>query len=436
MVFRKIDRLFGHSSNGEGVFFTTRRSVLYTRVLALIGTAILLTLIKEIIDQGLAPLPMAIFILFLVVLTAVGLNKLGKQKASKILFLLLMNLIIGILCSVIPKERFAFIFFFPLIIMAFVIFEDSESRWRNVFIFVSATILLSLVLADFRLLGDYQLTVSEWGNSNFITNVIVSILITTLCMNFLVETNKKSEKALRDQANDIEVKNKELQKINSELDRFVYSASHDLRSPLLSIQGLTTVAIAESTDEGDRKYFSLIQERIVKLDEFIKEIIEYSKNSRTELRIEKYETKKLIHEVIENLKYLHDALGILFVVECSVNEMTADKNRIAIILSNIIANAIKYHNPRSARQFVKVSVDQVAGAYVLKIEDNGMGIAEDSLSRIFEMFYRATEKSSGSGLGLYIVKEIVQKLVGEICVQSQLGKGSLFTIKIPITKER
>jgi signal transduction histidine kinase len=291
-----------------------------------------------------------------------------------------------------------------------------------------------LVLTDFKLFWDYQFSASEWGNKNFIINVIVTILITTLCLNFLVETNRKSEEELRNQAVDIEKKNGELQKINAELDRFVYSASHDLRAPLLSIQGLTTVAISESASEGDRKYFSLIHERIIKLDEFIKEIIEYSRNSRTELQVERFRTEELINRVIENLKYLKDAERISFFINSSVPEIISDKGRVGIILTNIVANAIKYHNPRCEKQFVRISVEQEGEQYLLKIEDNGMGIAEESQSRIFEMFFRATEKSSGSGLGLYIVKEIVQRLGGTVCVQSVLSKGTLFTVKIPVGK--
>jgi len=436
MIFKKLANILGlqHPSDEE-IFFTTRRAVLYSRILALTGLAVLLTLIKDIIDQGVAPVPMAIFILFLVILTAVILNRIGKHEASKVLFLLLMNIIIALLCSVIPKERFAFIFFFPMIIMAYVIFEDTEKPWRVLFITLPSVILMTLVLTDFKLFWDFQLSVSGLGQRNFIINVIVTILIILLCVDFLVRTNRKSEEVLRNQAADIEKKNKQLQKINSELDRFVYSASHDLRAPLLSIQGLSKVAIAESESEGDKKYFELIHERVIKLDEFIREIIEYSKNARTDLRIEKFQPESLVNEVIENLKYLPDAESISFSVQNSVPEMIADKGRVKIIVTNIVANAIKYHNPRCENQLIGISIDQENEQYIIKIEDNGMGISGESKGRIFEMFFRASEKSSGSGLGLYIVKEMVHRLGGFIHVESILGQGSSFIVNFPIQKE-
>jgi signal transduction histidine kinase len=114
--------------------------------------------------------------------------------------------------------------------------------------------------------------------------------------------------------------------------------------------------------------------------------------------------------------------------------MITDKGRVKIILTNIIANAIKYHNPRCEKQLIGISVDQENDHYLMKIEDNGMGISEESKSRIFEMFFRASEKSSGSGLGLYIVKEIVQRMGGSIHVESTLGQGSSFIIQFPIGK--
>lgn len=414
-----------------GIFFTTRRAVLYTRILMVTALAVFITLIKDVIDQGFAFVPLVVFFLSVVILVSIVLNRTGRTTSSKVIFLLLMNLVIGLLCSVVPPERLAFVYFFPLLIMAFVIFEDHQKTHQRFFIGVSATMLTLLVITDFKLFWDYQLSVSELGQKNMVINIIVTITIITLCVDFLIRTNKRAEESLKKQATFIAQQNLELKKINAELDRFVYSASHDLRAPLVSIQGLSKLAIAESQSETDRKYFKLINDRVVRLDDFIRDIIEYSRNARTERKLESFSLSPMIHEVIENLKYMEGADRIAFSVCSSVEEVRTDKSRLKVVLSNIISNAIKYHNLRQEDPTVQITSSQFESTVCISIKDNGIGIPEDAHEKIFDMFYRASDRAGGSGLGLYIVKEIVEKLEGSITVNSVFGVGTTFEVRIP-----
>ncbi len=414
-----------------GIFFTTRRAVLYTRILMVTALAVFITLIKDVIDQGFAFVPLVVFFLSVVILVSIVLNRTGRTTSSKVIFLLLMNLVIGLLCSVVPPERLAFVYFFPLLIMAFVIFEDHQKAHQRFFIGVSAAMLLLLVSTEFKLFWDYQLSVSELGQKNMVINIIVTITIITLCVDFLIRTNKRAEESLKKQATFIAQQNLELKKINAELDRFVYSASHDLRAPLVSIQGLSKLAIAESQSEIDRKYFKLINDRVVRLDDFIRDIIEYSRNARTERKLESFSLSPMIHEVIENLKYMEGADRIAFSVCSSVEEVRTDKSRLKVVLSNIISNAIKYHNLRQEDPTVQITSSQFESTVSISIKDNGIGIQEEAREKIFDMFYRASDRAGGSGLGLYIVKEIVEKLEGSITVNSVFGVGTTFEVRIP-----
>ncbi len=415
-----------------GIFFTTRRAVLYTRILMVTALAVFITLIKDVIDQGFAFVPLVVFFLSVVIFVSIVLNRTGRTTSSKVVFLLLMNLVIGLLCSVIPPERLAFVYFFPLLIMAFVIFEDHQKAHQHFFIGVSATMLLLLVSTDFKLFWDYQLSVSELGQKNMVINIIVTITIITLCVDFLIRTNKRAEESLKKQATFIAQQNLELKKINAELDRFVYSASHDLRAPLVSIQGLSKLAIAESQSEVDRKYFKLINDRVIRLDDFIRDIIEYSRNARTERKLESFSLNPMINEVIENLKYMEGADRITFSVCSNVEEVHTDKSRLKVVLSNIISNAIKYHNLRQDNPNVEIVSNQLESTVCIRIKDNGIGIPEEAREKIFDMFYRASDRAGGSGLGLYIVKEIVEKLEGSITVNSVFGEGTTFEVRIPV----
>jgi signal transduction histidine kinase len=143
--------------------------------------------------------------------------------------------------------------------------------------------------------------------------------------------------------------------------------------------------------------------------------------------------KQLISDVTSNLKYIgYDKHKIEINVE--VNNPVpfhSDRNRLNVILNNLISNAIRYQNATSDERFVKIKVDTSDTETNIVVKDNGIGISRDQHEKIFNMFYRVSENSVGSGLGLYLVKETVDKLNGHITVQSEPGKGSEFHVHIP-----
>jgi PAS domain S-box-containing protein len=233
-------------------------------------------------------------------------------------------------------------------------------------------------------------------------------------------------------------KNRDLQKVNSELDSFVYRVSHDLRAPLTSILGLISLMKIETSHEKVSEYITLQEKSILKLDLFIKEIINLSRNSRLGITVSEIDFEELINEIFESQHYASSSDKVEHIIEIEEGlSFFTDRQRLSIILNNLISNALKYVNPHEQRPYVKFRVYSGAdNNCVIEVIDNGIGISETYLPKIFEMFFRATQEFSGSGLGLYIVKETVEKLKGKISVKSMMRHGSTFKVVLPNLKER
>lgn len=226
--------------------------------------------------------------------------------------------------------------------------------------------------------------------------------------------------------------NRELKKTNAELDRFVYSASHDLRAPLTSLLGLLNLIQLETGNSSVLEYTSLMERSIKKMDSFIHDIIDYSSNARLQPQWEHISFNQLIENSMENLRYMPGADNIDTRIEKEEGvAFYSDPKRLNILFNNLISNSIKYHNFEQKSPHILISANITEEAAQIKYADNGTGIKAEHLDRIFDMFYRASEKSNGTGLGLYIVKETVDKLKGSIEVDSVVGHGTSFQITLP-----
>ena len=237
--------------------------------------------------------------------------------------------------------------------------------------------------------------------------------------------------------NQLEKQNQELKKTNSELDKFVYSTSHDLRAPLKSVLGLINLIEMEDNAMLIKEQMQMMKTSVVKLDDFIEDIMHYYRNTQLIVNPELLNLEEIIEKIQFNLANINGFEKIKFIrnIEPSVT-LLSDKQRVTIILNNIISNAIKYKDLKKTEQFVKIDVFNSIVSTNIIIEDNGIGIAEQDTQKIFGMFFRATKHSTGSGLGLYIVKETLEKIGGTIHVESVIGKGTKFIIKIPTSHEQ
>jgi signal transduction histidine kinase len=242
------------------------------------------------------------------------------------------------------------------------------------------------------------------------------------------ETQRLKKSATKELAR----RNEELSKINRELDSFVYSVSHNLRSPLRSILGLLNLAMSENDFEQIREYHQMMHNSIQKLDGTLQDILDYSRNARQDVQIRQVNLRTIIEENFEKMTFMPGFERFSTEIEIDQDgDLYADHYRLSVIFNNLISNSIKYCDNNKPLQIIKIVSTISKTQAVIEFSDNGIGIESEVLSDIFKMFYRATDQADGSGLGLYIVKEAVDMLKGTISVNSALHIGTKFTITIP-----
>ena len=226
-------------------------------------------------------------------------------------------------------------------------------------------------------------------------------------------------------------KEKELVRSNQHLDQVIYKTTHDLKAPLMSALGLVKIAEDAPLDKKDQ-YISLIKKTLLKLDGYIEEMNNFFRNEKLALQRDKIELEELVKEEQENLKNLirGDEIDVLFELDNSI-EWYSDPIRVKTIVSNIFSNAIKYQDLQKRNRFIKIAAHVTEEFCDISIEDNGIGIEPEFQEKIFDQFFRATDQSQGTGLGLFIVKDTIERLKGSIRVKSRRGKGTTFFIRIP-----
>ncbi len=241
-----------------------------------------------------------------------------------------------------------------------------------------------------------------------------------------------AKKQITDQVISLERANSELKTANKELDHFVYSVSHDLTAPLKSIKGLINLSLLTDDSMEHRTYFQKIGVSVKKLEQFIMEVLDFSHVKRSDADFQRIDLVDLVAGIIEDLRYADGFEKIRF--DCSgllVKEILNDKTSLKVVLSNLIANAIAYRKKwHGIDTVIKVTSRKKGKDVFITVEDNGEGIKPEIVPKIFEMFFRGSVNSKGSGLGLYIASQAMQKIKGKISVQSVAGEGSVFTVHI------
>lgn len=222
------------------------------------------------------------------------------------------------------------------------------------------------------------------------------------------------------------VENK-LAKLKKDLDQFVYKTSHDLRAPVTNIISLSEIEHEELNLEDRIK---MINEDARKLDHIIREITDYAANQKFPLKYERLDIDELLDQVCESaLKEVRKSRIPKIVRQNRIsNCIIADKGRLVLISKNLLMNAINFTDEKGQ---VEICVENDDEGFMMRFRDEGVGIRKDVQAKIYEMFFRGSNISEGAGLGLYIVKEALQELNGTISFNSQLDKGSEFTVHIP-----
>lgn len=232
----------------------------------------------------------------------------------------------------------------------------------------------------------------------------------------------------------IDLRNKmiELEKTNDELNRFIYSISHELRAPLVSVIGIVNLVKMEGLYNSSGEYWNLIETCSNKLDYYIQKTLQYYKNNKTDKDNSPVDFYKLINELIEIYAYTDKDTQFTVNVKQDI-PFKGDLFRIEVILGNLISNAIKYQKVTELNKKVNIDVVVSSEQAQIDISDNGMGILNEHLEKIFTQFFKS-KVHHGSGLGLFIVKEALNKIDGRIGVESDVDRGTTFKITIPNAK--
>ncbi|MFN6946409.1 MAG: PAS domain S-box protein [Cytophagaceae bacterium] len=249
-----------------------------------------------------------------------------------------------------------------------------------------------------------------------------------------ITEEKLWKQEIEDNNQELQDKNKELVRINDDLDNFIYTASHDLKAPVSNIEGLI-YTLKESLQETINvepevgQLLSLVEISITRFQKTIKELTEISKTQRNiDEENSKFNIKAVVQEVISSVNNIITDSGAT--IHCDIDsslELNYSIVNFKSIVNNLLTNAIKYRSP-DRKPVVKIETGVKDDFLFIKVQDNGLGLKEMHREKIFEMFKRMHDHVEGSGVGLYIVKRMVENAGGRIEVETQEGKGSTFTI--------
>ncbi len=290
-------------------------------------------------------------------------------------------------------------------------FDDEKSK----------ELMNTFISNDYRISSAESKELDKNGNVRFMLNNNIGIvengfLVRTWGVQTDITERKRTER--------------ELLETNQELDTFFYKASHDLKGPLASVMGIVNLARLEMQNELIDKYFGMIETSVKRLDRTLMDLIELARTRKGSSKLSEINLKSIIEEIMNSLKHVPDFNRINFEIKVDHNlELIADKVLLHSVFQNLIHNAINYCNHQSP--WVRISVVSKKNGIEFEVADNGKGIPDQIKSRVFEMFYRGHPDSTGSGLGLFIVKNALEKMKGSINLESTMEQGTIFTVFIP-----
>lgn len=231
---------------------------------------------------------------------------------------------------------------------------------------------------------------------------------------------------------ELKEKNLKLQKLHSEMNQFVYSLSHELRGPLMSISGVSKLAKMEVSEPNVLEYFEMIDSATGKLDDFIYKMLDFYRSTKIDHKITEIDFQDIVNQQMTAYREKFDLTH--FHIEIQVNQQHvfySDDAKIRVILNNLFSNAVQFQKDHSGQKRISLTVDVIEDTAVIVLEDNGIGIEERFREEVFNLFARATQKNVGTGLGLYMVKEAVEQMGGKINLDSELNEGTTMTVTLP-----
>jgi two-component system sensor histidine kinase/response regulator len=230
-------------------------------------------------------------------------------------------------------------------------------------------------------------------------------------------------------------KNLKLKKLHSEMNQFVYSLSHELRGPLMSISGVSKLAKMELKDPEATEYFEMIDSATGKLDDYIYKMLDFYRSTKIDNKISEINFKDVVDQQLsayrEKFKIDHIQVDIRINQE---HAFFSDDSKIRVILNNLFSNSVQFQKGDQSENKIGLSIDVAESEATISLSDNGIGIEEKHHPDVFNLFTRATQKNVGTGLGLYMVKEAVEQMGGRVDLESVFGEGTTFKVTLPSMK--
>ncbi len=224
-----------------------------------------------------------------------------------------------------------------------------------------------------------------------------------------------------------------LKHANEDLMTFLYKASHDLKGPISSVLGLTNLFKMEYPEHRESPVIGKIEASVKRSDFIIRDLVKLADLIERKPAYSMVSIDQLIDELLhDGLPTRMPAKEVVVKRKLEVEKVMTDKFCLGIALEKIFENSLEYQNPNAHKKSIIIKARQIPPHLVLEIEDNGLGIPSEEIARVFDMFHRASEFSTGSGLGLYIAKIAIEKLNGRINIMSALTKGTKLTITLPL----
>ena len=238
-------------------------------------------------------------------------------------------------------------------------------------------------------------------------------------------------KELLQSGNDLQAKNLELEKVNIDLDNFIYTASHDLKSPIANLEGLLEVVKEESVHQASATQWHFLEMMDTSISKLKGTILDLAEITKVQKNLEENAEQVFFEQIIEDVKgdimYGTKASMVTIESELEVPHIIYPVQGLRSVLYNLLSNAVKYRsNERPV--VIKVKTYMENGVVVLVVEDNGLGIEERHHSQLFSMFKRFHSHVEGTGIGLYIIKRIVENQGGRIEYISKGAQGSIFKV--------
>ncbi|WP_152426476.1 sensor histidine kinase [Cesiribacter andamanensis] len=253
--------------------------------------------------------------------------------------------------------------------------------------------------------------------------------------NWLKEVNKRLKAVqaeLTQNVHELNLKKAQIEDHNQQLELFVYKASHDIKGPLRSIMGLTQIGLNDVKDTVALEYFGHIFKSTRRLDNLLMDLLKLTKVKQAEVERQEINVHSMLQEIIQsfsNIRHFN-----LVKIELDLPEdlvMVSDEKLLYSVLQNFVENGIKYCDPYKSEPYLKIAVAQQERGTVFSFKDNGLGVPEEYLPKIFDMFFKVDPSSDGTGLGLHIVKLTIEKLGGKLQVRSRVKEGSTFILTLP-----